>query len=106
MAQGTPIYALARLKDGNWIGIARDPAELCTVWKKTPMATGLRQLTGTQLRTVIEAAQQLLLSSREAFLRKIAARLDGRGGIVGDGDVHRALRQAAEELRLERVVRL
>lgn len=66
--------------------------------------SSLRQLTGQQLRVVLEHAQQLRARSREQFLQSLATRLDGADAI-GDGDLARALKQTLREMHIERRVR-
>jgi hypothetical protein len=62
----------------------------------------LRKLTGPQLRTVLEAAQQL---RGEPFFRLVAIALADRAEL-GDGAVDRAIRTALKELHCERKVTL
>jgi hypothetical protein len=65
----------------------------------------LRQLSGTQLRDLLEAARQLRPWSRARFLEEVTALLPDRCE-VGEGELYRAVRTALSRLHLERMVRL
>jgi hypothetical protein len=56
-------------------------------------------LTDLQLVTVIDAARHLRLRDRGAFLERIAEHLRGVVADPGDGDVDRAIRAAAAEMK-------
>jgi hypothetical protein len=50
-------------------------------------------LSDSQFSQLINCAEQLHPKDRDAFLRTIAQRFDGRGGDIGDGEFGRALRE-------------
>jgi hypothetical protein len=51
------------------------------------------RLTDAQLTAVFEAARPLAVRDRDAFLQAVAEVLQGQR-VIGDGDVHRAIRVA------------
>jgi hypothetical protein len=65
----------------------------------------LRRLNGQQLRTLIEASQQIQQARRQAFLTRVAIEL-GDNIDVGDGTLPKAICIAMAALHLHRVTTL
>ena len=103
-------YAMHRLQTGDWVRINQNPAELCTVWQRTPMKpsvftqrNGLTQLNGQQLAAVLVVAQSLIPKSHEAFLRAVDVKL-AQCRVIGDGAINRIVRGVLVDLKLRHKV--
>jgi hypothetical protein len=65
----------------------------------------LQAFSPTQLRALVEASTTLERQARAAFVGEVVTALCDKGPVIGDGDLHRAVRRALYDHRDERQVR-